>query len=171
MWWLSVVLWDIDEWLMGQYGAGLYKIPNDCGLNACVMLYFFYVSMFFRNWLILFSFHNFNHFLDFVIFSRILFICEYSKIENPFRLWTIRSILLLRMLGYLISCQNLKPDPEQLQALFSLPIPSSSKDLKRVCSIFAYYAKWIRNFPKRWDPCYKRGISLLAPKLGVPSKS
>jgi len=132
---------------------------------------FFYVSMFFEIDWFYSVFTILTIFLDFVILSRILLICEYSKIENRFRLWTIRSILLLRMLGYLISCQNLKPDPEQLQALFSLPIPSSSKDLKRVCSIFAYYAKWIRNFPKRWDPCYKRGISLLAPKLGVPSKS
>jgi len=44
------------------------------------------------------------------------------------------------MLGYLVSYQNLKPDPERLQALFDLPIPSSSKELKRVCGMFAYYA-------------------------------
>jgi len=36
----------------------------------------------------------------------------------------------LRMLGYDISYQNLKPDPKRLQALFDLPIQSSSKELK-----------------------------------------
>jgi len=59
----------------------------------------------------------------------------------------------LRMLGYLIhTYQNLKPDPERLQALFDLPIPSSSKKLKRVCDMFAYYAKWIPNFSEKAKP-------------------
>jgi len=59
----------------------------------------------------------------------------------------------LRKFGYLISYQNLKPDPDRLQALFDLSIPSSSKELKRVCGMFAYYARWIHallqasNFP------------------------
>jgi len=52
----------------------------------------------------------------------------------------------LRMLGYLVSYQTLKPDPERLQALFDLPIPSSAKELKRVCGMFAYYARWIPHF-------------------------
>jgi len=52
----------------------------------------------------------------------------------------------LRMLGYLISYHNLKPDPERLQALFDLPIPSSSKELKQVCGMFVYSAKWIPKF-------------------------
>ena len=55
----------------------------------------------------------------------------------------------LRMLGYLVSYQNLKPDPERLQALFDLPISSSAKELKRVCGMFAYYARWIPNFSQK----------------------
>jgi len=58
----------------------------------------------------------------------------------------------LRMLGYLVSYQNLKPDPERLQTLFDLPIPSSSKELKRVCCMFAYYARWIPNFSQKARP-------------------
>jgi len=56
----------------------------------------------------------------------------------------------LRMLGYLVSYQNLKA--ERLQALFDLPIPSSSKELKRVCGMFAYYVKWIPNFSQKATP-------------------
>jgi len=58
----------------------------------------------------------------------------------------------LRMLGYLVSYQNLKPDPERLQALFDLHTPSSSKELKRICGMFAYYARWIPNFSQKARP-------------------
>ena len=58
----------------------------------------------------------------------------------------------LTMLGYLVSYQNLKPDPERLQALFDLPIPRSAKELKRVCGMFAYYARWIPNFSQKARP-------------------
>jgi len=58
----------------------------------------------------------------------------------------------LRMLVYLVSYQTLKPDPERLQALFDLPIPSSAKELKRVCGMFAYYSRWIPNFSQKARP-------------------
>jgi len=44
---------------------------------------------------------------------------------------------------------NLKPDPDRLQALFDLSIPSSSKELKRGCGMFAYYVNWIPNFSEK----------------------
>jgi len=67
----------------------------------------------------------------------------------------------IRMLGYLVSYLNLKPDPERLQALFDLPIPSSEKELKRVCGMFAYYARWIPNFSQKARP------SLLASHFSI----
>jgi len=56
------------------------------------------------------------------------------------------------MLVYLVSYQTLKPDPERLQALFDLPIPSSAQELKRVCGLFTYYSRWIPNFSQKARP-------------------
>jgi len=68
------------------------------------------------------------------------------------------------MLGYLVSYQNLKPDPERLQALFDLHTPSSSKELKRICGMFAYYARWIPNFSQKARPLLLASHFLIGPE-------
>ena len=73
----------------------------------------------------------------------------------------------LRMLGYLVSYQTLKPDPERLQVLFDLPIPSSAKELKRVFGMFAYYARWITNFSQKARPLLLASHFPLVPRLNV----
>ena len=40
----------------------------------------------------------------------------------------------------------IKPDPEKLRPLEQLPPPTNPKSLKRVLGLFAYYAKWIKQF-------------------------
>jgi len=52
----------------------------------------------------------------------------------------------------LVVVKGLKPDPERLQALFDLPIPSSAKELKRVCGMFACYGRCIPNFSQKARP-------------------
>jgi len=53
------------------------------------------------------------------------------------------------------SCSTLgriQPDPSRVQPLWALRPPSSLKELKRVCGLFTYYAKWIANFSKKSRP-------------------
>jgi len=60
------------------------------------------------------------------------------------------------MHGYLVAYKQIKPDPRRLQALLDLPEPTCAKDLKRVCGLFSYYAKWIPNFSKKAVPLQAR---------------
>ena len=55
----------------------------------------------------------------------------------------------LDLLGYRVSCGELQPDPSRLQSLLTLQPPCSPKELKRITGLFAYYAKWIKDFSKK----------------------
>ena len=50
------------------------------------------------------------------------------------------------LLGYCMSHNSIKPDPDCLSSLLNLPIPEKPKSLKRVIGMFSYYAKWINHF-------------------------
>ena len=58
----------------------------------------------------------------------------------------------LDILGYRVSFQQVKPDPQRLQSLLDLPPLRTPKELKRVSGMFSYYAKWIPRFSKTADP-------------------
>ena len=55
----------------------------------------------------------------------------------------------LDMLGYRVSFQQVKPDPQRLQPLLDLPPPRTPKELKRVSGMFSYYAKLGFGFVQR----------------------
>ena len=59
---------------------------------------------------------------------------------------SIYSVTTLDLLGYRISDGTLSPDPNRLQPLLNLPVPTDLKSLRRAVGLFAYYAKWIQNF-------------------------
>ena len=56
------------------------------------------------------------------------------------------------LLGYQISHNLLKPDPDRVKPLLELPTPSSIPSLKRTIGLFAYYAKWIPNYSNTIRP-------------------
>ena len=58
----------------------------------------------------------------------------------------------------------MSPDPERFRPLIELPIPKSSKELKRCLGMFAYYARWIHNFSGKIKP-------LTAGKMHFPLQS
>ena len=45
--------------------------------------------------------------------------------------------------------QQIKPDPERLRPLVELVIPKTTAELKKCVGMFAYYARWIRNYSSK----------------------
>ena len=64
----------------------------------------------------------------------------FSEAKCVFRVNTID------LLGYRISHNSIKPDPDRLAPLLNLPVPEGPKSLKRVIGMFSYYVKWINHF-------------------------
>ena len=58
------------------------------------------------------------------------------------------------LLGYRVSHGLIKPDPDRLRPLLELQSPNNNSELKRLCGMFAYYAKWIPNFSEKIRPLY-----------------
>ena len=58
----------------------------------------------------------------------------------------------ISLLGYEISHNLLKPDPERVVPLLNFPIPTSAASLRRAIGLFAYYAKWIPKYSDRIRP-------------------
>ena len=56
------------------------------------------------------------------------------------------------ILGYRISHNNLRPDPDRLKPLRDLPAPNNMKGLKRIQGMFAYYSSWIPKFSDKIRP-------------------
>ena len=59
---------------------------------------------------------------------------------------TVRNTKSVKLLGYQISFHRLEPDPDRVKTLLNLPVPNSIPSLKRAIGLFAYYAKWVRNY-------------------------
>ena len=97
---------------------------------------------------------NFKKFLD-----------AASKINLTFNdAKSIVAVTEIDILGYRISQGSISPDPERLRPLIALPIPKSSKELKRCLGMFAYYFRWIRNISEKIKP-------LTAGKMHFPLQS
>ena len=68
---------------------------------------------------------------------------------------SILSVDKINMLGYLISQDNIKPDPERMKPLIDLPVPKSPQALKRALGLFSYYSPWIEHFSDKIQPLTK----------------
>ena len=66
----------------------------------------------------------------------------------------------IRILGYEIRNNEIKPDPSRLSALTEMTIPSTGKGLKRLIGLFAYYSRWIRNFSDKISVLVKAELPL-----------
>ena len=68
---------------------------------------------------------------------------------------SILSTKCIKILGYQIEKDQIRPDPERLQPLQDYPLPQTDKSLQRALGMFAYYSKWIPNFSDIANPLYK----------------
>lgn len=55
-------------------------------------------------------------------------------------------------LGYQLSNGTLRPDPDRLQPLRDLPLPSDTASLRRTLGLLSYYSQWIPNYSSRIAP-------------------
>ena len=58
----------------------------------------------------------------------------------------------IRLLGYEVSQNAVRPDPERMQPLRDLPLPVNMKTQQRVVGIFAYYSQWIHKYSDKIHP-------------------
>ena len=65
---------------------------------------------------------------------------------------SVHSVPVIDILGYRISHNSIKPDPERLQSLQEYPPPSNVSSLRRALGMFAYYARWIPQFADKIRP-------------------
>ena len=65
---------------------------------------------------------------------------------------SVYAVIELDLLGYRVSYNTIKPDPSRLQPLIILPFPSTKRDLKRCLGLFAYFARWIKDFSTKIAP-------------------
>ena len=72
---------------------------------------------------------------------------------------SVLSTSRINILGYEISCGLIRPDPERLRPLTELPLPQNSKELKRCLGMFAYYARWTKNYSAEIKPLTDTRIS------------
>jgi hypothetical protein len=55
----------------------------------------------------------------------------------------------IKLLGYLISNNTIRPDPDRLRPLIDLPPPQNASTLKRAMGLFAHYSKWVPKFSEK----------------------
>ena len=58
----------------------------------------------------------------------------------------------LTLRGFSISDGVLKPDPERVNPVLEMQVPTSQKQLQRVVGVFAYYAQWISQLSEKIKP-------------------
>lgn len=56
------------------------------------------------------------------------------------------------MLGYQIENHTIKPDPERLEPLLKMPVPTSKSMMQRALGLFAYYSNWIPKYSDKIRP-------------------
>lgn len=70
------------------------------------------------------------------------------------------NLTTINFLGYHISQNELRPDPERLRPIKELSIPQNHKELQRVLGFYAYYAKWIPKYSFKLRPLVNTGFPL-----------
>lgn len=70
----------------------------------------------------------------------------------------------VKCLGFIVSEQGVEPDPEKISCNVNLPQPTTSKEMKSVVGMAAYYSKFVDNFAAIVRPMHaltKKRVSFL----------
>lgn len=52
----------------------------------------------------------------------------------------------LKYLGYIVSKEGIRPDPEKISAIAEYPVPKTVKDIRRILGLAGWYRRFIPNF-------------------------
>lgn len=58
----------------------------------------------------------------------------------------------IALLGYIVENRTIRPDPDRLAPLMSLPVPSDTASSQRALGMFAHYCRWIPSFSAKIRP-------------------
>ncbi|BES98019.1 multicellular organismal development [Nesidiocoris tenuis] len=58
----------------------------------------------------------------------------------------------ISLLGYRISNGTMKPDPDRLKPLMSLPTPENGPSLQRALGMFSHFSKWVPRYSEKLRP-------------------
>ena len=58
----------------------------------------------------------------------------------------------ISLLGYIIENKTKRPNPEHTKSLHDLPLPTNTRELKRLLGLFAYNAKWVSGYSNKIQP-------------------
>ena len=64
----------------------------------------------------------------------------------------VSSVTELKMLGYLISKGQIKPDPDRMQPLLDLLLPCDKVSLKIFLGLFSYHSQWVPQYSDKICP-------------------
>ncbi len=65
---------------------------------------------------------------------------------------TVLSVKSINILGYLVSKNTIKPDPERMSPLLNLPLPQDPAALQRALGLFSYYSRWVDKYSDKVRP-------------------
>ena len=65
---------------------------------------------------------------------------------------TVSSVTSISLLGYLVSKNTIRPDPERMEPLLNLPLPEDPAALQRALGLFSYYSRWVEKFSDKVQP-------------------
>ena len=74
---------------------------------------------------------------------------------------SIISVDTVKLLDYVISHKNIRPDPERLEPLRNMYPPKDQKSKQRITGMFSYYSQFIKNFSDKIQPLVKADTYLI----------
>ena len=69
------------------------------------------------------------------------------------------SVNKINILGYRVSFNSIKPNPNRMAPLMIMNVPSNIKELRCCVGMLAYYAKWIPDFSTKIKPLTSKNVT------------
>ena len=61
----------------------------------------------------------------------------------------------IKYLGFLVSGEGLKPDPDKVSSLHKMPAPTTHKEIERLCGFINYLSRFIPNLANLLEPIFQ----------------
>ena len=61
----------------------------------------------------------------------------------------------IKYLGFLVSGEGLKPDPDKVSSLHKMPAPTTHKEIERLCGFINYLGRFVPNLANLLEPIFQ----------------